>query len=41
MADKAKIGVEKKTLMGKIGASLAKFFNWLAKGQESNPPCTG
>jgi hypothetical protein len=41
MTDKAKIEVEKRSLIGKIGASFSKFINWLAKGQDANPPCTG
>jgi hypothetical protein len=41
MTDNAKIEGEKRSLIGKIGASFLKFINWLAKGQEANPPCTG
>ena len=41
MADEVKIDVQKKSLIGKIAASFARFINWLAKGQEANPPCTG
>jgi hypothetical protein len=41
MADKAKIEVEKRSLIGKIGAALSKFINWLAQGREANPPCAG
>jgi len=41
MADDDKVQVQKKSLIGKIGTSLSKFINWLAKGQEANPPCVG
>jgi hypothetical protein len=41
MADKAKIEIAKRSLIGKIGASFSKLINWLAKGQAANPPCAG
>jgi hypothetical protein len=41
MADEDKIEVEKRSLIGKVGATFLKFINWLAKAQEANPPCAG
>jgi hypothetical protein len=41
MADEDKTEVQKRSLIGKIGASLSKFIHWLAKAQQNNPPCIG
>ena len=41
MTDLKKTADAKSSLIGKIVAPFAKFINWLAKAQESNPPCVG
>jgi hypothetical protein len=41
MPDLEKTAGEKRSLIGKIIAPFVKFINWLAKGQENNPPCVG
>jgi len=30
---------KKELITEKTGSRLSKFFKWLAKGSESNPPC--
>jgi hypothetical protein len=32
---------KKELLTEKTGSRLSKFFQWLVKGSESNPPCRG
>jgi hypothetical protein len=31
----------KPSLFGKIRIQIANFIDWIAKGQQSNLPCTG
>jgi hypothetical protein len=39
LADKDKIEVTNRSLLGKFRAHFLKFMDWLAKGREGNLPC--